>query len=90
MYFNPVDFIYGPGNIFVSAAKSHVFSESLCGIDSFAGPSEVLIIADKSANPNYLAHDLLAQAEHDENATAVLLCTDKKIAEEAKNILVET
>jgi len=86
---NPVDFIYGPGNIFVSAAKSHVFSESLCGIDSFAGPSEVLIIADKSANPNYLAHDLLAQAEHDENATAVLLCTDKKIAEEAKNILAD-
>ncbi|MDH5716365.1 MAG: histidinol dehydrogenase [Spirochaetia bacterium] len=76
-----VDYIYGPGNIYVSAAKTYVFSKNLCGIDSFAGPSEVLIIADDSASPFYLAQDLLAQAEHDENACAILLCTDKKTAE---------
>ncbi|HNE20221.1 MAG TPA: histidinol dehydrogenase, partial [Turneriella sp.] len=69
---NPVDFIYGPGNIYVSAAKIHVAGENLCGIDSFAGPSEVVIIADDSANARYVAHDLMAQAEHDENAQAIL------------------
>lgn len=78
----PVDFIYGPGNIFVAAAKTFVFSKNLCGIDSFAGPSEVLIIADKTANPHYLAHDLLAQAEHDEDAISVLLVNDETTAEE--------
>ncbi|MDH5719943.1 MAG: histidinol dehydrogenase [Spirochaetia bacterium] len=77
-----VDYIYGPGNIYVSAAKTYVFSKNLCGIDSFAGPSEVLIIADDSADPYYLAHDLLAQAEHDENACAILLCASQKTAEE--------
>ena len=76
----PVDFIYGPGNIYVSAAKSYVASKGYCGIDSFAGPSEVVIIADKSANPYWLAHDLLAQAEHDENATSILLTDDEEIA----------
>jgi len=76
----PVDFIYGPGNVFVAAAKNYVFSNNLCGIDSFAGPSEVLIIADESANPAYLAHDLLAQAEHDENASAILLTTSEQSA----------
>ena len=80
--FPAADFIYGPGNRFVAAAKSFVFANNLCGIDSFAGPSEVVIIADESANPKYLAHDLLAQAEHDEDAIAILLCTDKKIAQE--------
>ncbi len=74
----PVDFIYGPGNIFVAAAKTYAFSKNLCGIDSFAGPSEVLIIADESANPHYLAHDLLAQAEHDEDAIAIMLTTSQK------------
>ena len=78
---SPVDFIYGPGNRFVAAAKSFAFANNLCGIDSFAGPSEVVIIADASAHPRYLAHDLLAQAEHDEDAISILLCTDKKIAE---------
>ncbi|MDH4263537.1 MAG: histidinol dehydrogenase [Spirochaetia bacterium] len=78
----PVDYIYGPGNKFVAAAKNFVFSNNYCGIDSFAGPSEVLIIADHSANPYYLAHDLMAQAEHDEDASAILLCTSKERAEE--------
>lgn len=78
---NPVDFIYGPGNIYVSAAKIHVAGENLCGIDSFAGPSEVVIIADDSANARYVAHDLMAQAEHDENAQAILLTTSSELAE---------
>ena len=77
---NPVDFIYGPGNIYVSAAKIHVAGENLCGIDSFAGPSEVVIIADDSANARYVAHDLMAQAEHDENAQAILLTTSAELA----------
>lgn len=77
-----VDYIYGPGNKFVAAAKNYVFSNNLCGIDSFAGPSEVLIIADESANAYYLAHDLLAQAEHDEDASAILLCSSKDLAGE--------
>lgn len=76
---SPVDYIYGPGNIYVAAAKSFVFSKGLCGIDSFAGPSEVLIIADETANPKYLAHDLMAQAEHDENAISILLTNNKDI-----------
>lgn len=78
--FLPVDFIYGPGNIYVSAAKTHVAGENLCGIDSFAGPSEVLIIADATANARFVAHDLMAQAEHDENAQAILLTTSESLA----------
>lgn len=78
---SPADFIYGPGNIYVAAAKNYLVSANIAGIDSFAGPSEVIIIADSSANPRYLAHDLLAQAEHDENAVAILLCTDRSLAE---------
>jgi len=78
----PVDYIYGPGNKFVAAAKNYVFSNNYCGIDSFAGPSEVLIIADETANPHYLAHDLMAQAEHDEDASAILLCTSQQRADE--------
>lgn len=77
----PVDFIFGPGNIYVSAAKTHAAGENLCGIDSFAGPSEVVIIADETANPRYVAHDLMAQAEHDENAQAILITTSEKLAE---------
>ena len=80
----PVDFIYGPGNIYVSAAKQFLAHHNICGIDGFAGPSEVLIIADETANPHFVAHDLLAQAEHDEDAVAILLCTDKSLAEKTK------
>jgi len=78
--FLPVDFVYGPGNIYVSAAKTHVAGQNLCGIDSFAGPSEVMIIADDTANARYVAHDLMAQAEHDENAQAILLTTSTALA----------
>jgi histidinol dehydrogenase len=75
------DFIYGPGNKYVAAAKSFIFGKNLAGIDSFAGPSEVCIIADELANPHYLAHDLLAQAEHDEDASAILLCNSREVCE---------
>lgn len=83
-----VDFIYGPGNIYVSAAKIHAAGENLCGIDSFAGPSEVVIIADETAHPRYVAHDLMAQAEHDENAQAILLTTSAALAEQVGSEIV--
>lgn len=73
-----VDKITGPGNIFVTTAKILVNRET--AIDLPAGPSEILIIADGSANPRYLASDLLAQAEHDPNASAILLTTSKEVA----------
>lgn len=73
-----VDVITGPGNIYVTLAKKLVYGT--VGIDSLAGPSEVLIIADSSTNPTYLAADLLAQAEHDPMAAAILLTTDTTVA----------
>ena len=73
-----VDKIVGPGNVFVATAKKAVSGE--VGIDMFAGPSEILIIADESATPAFLASDLLSQAEHDVLASAVLVCTDEEIA----------
>ncbi len=76
----PVDKVVGPGNIFVATAKKAVSGE--VGIDMFAGPSEILIIADGTATPEFLAADLLSQAEHDRLASAVLVCTDEKIAEQ--------
>ncbi|MCL5070707.1 MAG: histidinol dehydrogenase, partial [Actinobacteria bacterium] len=69
-----VDKIAGPGNIYVTAAKKLVYGA--VGIDSLAGPSEVLIIADKSADPSHIAADLLSQAEHDPDATCILLSTE--------------
>jgi histidinol dehydrogenase len=74
----PVDVITGPGNIYVTLAKKQVFGR--VGIDSLAGPSEVLVIADHTANPLYVAADLLAQAEHDSMAAAVLITTDTRLA----------
>ncbi|MEL6470125.1 MAG: histidinol dehydrogenase [Cyanobacteria bacterium J06623_4] len=74
-----VDVITGPGNIYVTLAKKQVYGT--VGIDSLAGPSEVLIIADHSANPVHIAVDLLAQAEHDPMAAAILITTDESIAE---------
>lgn len=73
-----VDVITGPGNIYVTLAKKLVYGT--VGIDSLAGPSEVLIIADKRANPIHVAADLLAQAEHDPMAAAILITTDSKFA----------
>jgi len=74
-----VDFISGPGNIFVACAKKAVFGE--VGVDMIAGPSEIAIIADESANITYLAYDLLSQAEHDEMASSFLFATSNVIAE---------
>ncbi|MCT7956484.1 histidinol dehydrogenase [Laspinema palackyanum] len=73
-----VDVITGPGNIYVTLAKKQVFGT--VGIDSLAGPSEVLIIADSQGNPAHIATDLLAQAEHDPLAAAILITTDAQIA----------
>jgi len=74
-----VDKITGPGNIFVALAKKACFG--YVSIDSIAGPSEILVIADETANPRYVAADLLSQAEHDEMASAILITTSKDIAE---------
>ncbi len=77
-----VDKIVGPGNIFVALAKRSVYG--YVNIDSVAGPSEILIIADESANPVYVAADLLSQAEHDELASAVLITTSEDLANKVK------
>lgn len=74
-----VDKIVGPGNIYVALAKKAVYGH--VSIDSIAGPSEILVVADESANPRYVAADLLSQAEHDELASAILVTTSKKLAE---------
>lgn len=75
-----VDVITGPGNIFVATAKKLVFGE--VNIDMIAGPSEIGILADESANPHHLAIDLLSQAEHDEMASSILITTSQKVADE--------
>lgn len=74
-----VDKIVGPGNIYVALAKKAVYGH--VSIDSIAGPSEILIIADDTANPRYVAADLLSQAEHDEMASAILVTTSRRLAE---------
>ena len=74
-----VDKIVGPGNIYVALAKKAVFG--FVSIDSVAGPSEIMVIADESANPRYIAADLLSQAEHDELASAILVTTSKELAD---------
>ncbi len=78
-----VDVITGPGNIFVATAKKMVFGE--VNIDMIAGPSEIGIIADEFANPEFLALDLLSQAEHDEMASSILITTSSKVANSAKD-----
>ena len=75
-----VDKIVGPGNIYVALAKKAVFGH--VSIDSIAGPSEILVLADETANPRFVAADLLSQAEHDEMASAILVTTSKTLAEE--------
>lgn len=74
----PVAKIVGPGNAYVAAAKRLVFGK--VGIDMIAGPSEVLVIADRTANPDWIAADLLAQAEHDANAQSILITDDETLA----------
>ena len=78
-----VDKITGPGNIFVALAKKACFG--YVSIDSIAGPSEILVIADETANPRYVAADLLSQAEHDEMASAILITTSKLLAEQVSD-----
>ena len=80
---NKVDKIVGPGNIFVALAKKAVFG--FVSIDSIAGPSEILVLADETANPKYVAADLLSQAEHDELASAILVTTSEDLANEVSN-----
>ena len=75
-----VDKIVGPGNIYVATAKKHLYGT--VDIDMIAGPSEILIIADQTANPKFLAADLMSQAEHDVLASAILLTTSEEIAEQ--------
>jgi len=86
---NKVDVISGPGNIYVTAAKKLIYGST--GIDSLAGPSEILIIADETAKSTHIASDLLAQAEHDPLASSILLTTSmdqgKKVLEELNTIL---
>lgn len=82
-----VDKIVGPGNPFVSAAKRHVFGQ--VAIDQIAGPTETVVIADAEANPDYVAADLIAQAEHGETSTAILLTTERRLAEAVREA-VET
>ena len=77
-----VDKIVGPGNIYVALAKKAVYG--YVSIDSIAGPSEILVIADETANPRYVAADLLSQAEHDELASAILVTTSEKLAGEVQ------
>lgn len=74
-----VDKIVGPGNIYVALAKKAVYGH--VSIDSIAGPSEILVLADETANPRFVAADLLSQAEHDEMASAILVTTSKELAE---------
>jgi histidinol dehydrogenase len=86
-----VDVITGPGNIYVTLAKKQVYGT--VGIDSLAGPSEVLIIADRTASPVHVAADMLAQAEHDQMASSILLTDDsvlaRKVVEEVERQLVD-
>lgn len=82
-----VDKIVGPGNIFVATAKKLLFGE--VDIDMIAGPSEILILADETANPSYLAADLMSQAEHDRLASAILITTSEQVAQETIKELAE-
>lgn len=80
-----VDKITGPGNIYVATAKKQVYGQ--VGIDMIAGPSEIGVIADETANPAYLAADLLSQAEHDEQARAILVTTSPQLADQVEQEL---
>jgi histidinol dehydrogenase len=83
----PVDKIFGPGNLFVTLAKRQVFGT--VGIDGLAGPTETMVIADETANPAWVAADLLAQAEHDILASAILLTSSKTLAEAVQSAVAE-
>ena len=78
----PVDMVVGPGNAYVAAAKRQVFGK--VGIDMIAGPSEIMVVADQSANPEWIAADLLSQAEHDVSAQSILVTNNADFAEKIK------
>tara|TARA_B100000575_G_scaffold2571_1_gene2011 strand:+ start:2210 stop:3505 length:1296 start_codon:yes stop_codon:yes gene_type:complete len=80
-----VDKIIGPGNIFVAEAKKQLFGE--VGIDSIAGPSEIVVFADKTSDPETIAWDLMAQSEHDKDASSILVCSCEKIINSVKDII---
>ena len=80
-----VDKIVGPGNAFVAEAKRQLFGK--VGIDSIAGPSEIVILANETSSPEIVAWDLMAQAEHDEDASAILISTSNKVIQEVKEII---
>ena len=80
-----VDKIVGPGNSYVAEAKRQLFGT--VGIDSIAGPSEIVVLANETSSPEIIAWDLMAQAEHDEDASSILICTSDKIIEEIKCII---
>ena len=82
---NKVDKIIGPGNEYVALAKKEVFGD--VGIDMFAGPSEVTVIADKFSNPKWVAADLIAQAEHDELSQSILISNSKELISKVKKNL---
>lgn len=82
-----VDKIVGPGNIYVATAKKQVFGP--VAIDSVAGPSEIVVLADDTAPPAFVAADLLSQAEHDENASAILVTPSKKLAEAVRQAIID-
>lgn len=81
----PVDMIVGPGNAYVAAAKRQVFGK--VGIDMIAGPSEIMVVADDTANPEWVAADLLSQAEHDKSAQAILVTNSLKLYDEIDEIV---
>lgn len=88
---DPVDVIVGPGNAYVAEAKKQVYGQ--VGIDMIAGPSEILVVADETSPPAWIAMDLLSQAEHDADARSILICTDESIAravEQEINTLLQT
>jgi len=84
-----VDKIFGPGNVYVTAAKAYVASNGICGIDFLAGPSEIVIIADEAANSTFIARDLISQAEHDQDACAILLTDSSKLASDVRKSIIE-
>ena len=83
----PVNKVVGPGNSYVAAAKKEVFGD--IGIDAMTGPSEILIVADKTSNPEWIASDLIGQGEHDPFAQCILISKDQKILEQTKKEILK-
>ncbi|MBC8306095.1 MAG: histidinol dehydrogenase, partial [Pelagibacterales bacterium] len=82
-----VNKIVGPGNLYVTTAKKEVFGDT--GIDMIAGPSEITVVGDKHSNPNWIASDLIAQAEHDELSQSILISKDKNLIKKVKKLLFD-